>query len=76
MQHLKLNSLFLLFILLAYLFASGDRHLLQFAMAELGVCANRQTCRLTEEENSGLRNNETKLQKRQYAPPCSDLKDL
>lgn len=62
-------------VLLAYLFAPSDRHLLQFPMAELGVRTYRQTCRLTEEANSGMRHNETKPNKVLYAHPCYNLKD-
>lgn len=39
-----------LLILVAHLFAPGDSHLLQFAMAELGIRTNRKACRLREEK--------------------------
>ena len=65
----------LLLILLAYLFAPSDRHLLQFPMAELGIRTDRQTCRLIEQANSGMRHNETKPNKVLYAHPCYNLKD-
>lgn len=60
---------------MSYLFASSDGHLLQFPIAELGICANGQTCRVTEKANSGLRDNETQLHKKQYAHPSCILKD-
>lgn len=38
------------FLFNPYLFAAGDRHLLQLPIAELGVRADGQTCGWTEEE--------------------------
>lgn len=38
------NTLIALFILLAYLFATGDCNLLQLPVAELGIGADGEAC--------------------------------